>query len=226
MYDHRRGESGILLKEKKGRAMKWKIRGGQWINLMFLLCAVHGCESDRSPEFDPGKFLSSNTVKTMQLTSDGFEAGKTIDAKYTVEGADVSPPLSWSQVPDGTKSFALICDDPDAPSPENPADEPWVHWVIFNIPADRTGLPENAGRAAETPAVPGAKQGHNSWTSDNLGYRGPAPPPGSGPHRYFFKLYALDTKLERDAGISKAELLKAISGHVLGEGELIGVYER
>lgn len=162
----------------------------------------------------------------MKLTSDGFEAGKTIDVKYTVEGADVSPPLSWSDVPDGTMSFALICDDPDAPSPRKPAAEPWVHWILFNIPADSTGLPEHVSRDPEPATITGAKQGHNSWPSDNLGYRGPAPPPGSGPHRYFFKLYALDTLLELDSGISKAELLKAMSGHVLGEGELFGVYER
>lgn len=194
--------------------------------ISLLLCVVHGCEPNQPEAPELLKSPTTNTVKTMKLTSDGFEAGKTIDAKYTVEGADVSPPLSWSEGPDGTQSFALICDDPDAPSAKNPADEPWVHWIIFNIPADSTSLPEHVARDPEPAAIAGAKQGHNSWPSDNLGYRGPAPPPGSGPHRYFFKLYALDTMLELDSGISKAELLKAISGHVLGEGELMGVYER
>lgn len=199
------------------------VRGGRWLAVLLLLAVVHGCETGQPPA---GDFNPSESVKTMQLTSDGFEAGQTIGARYTVAGDDVSPPLSWSGVPAGAASLALICDDPDAPSPRRPADEPWVHWIIFNIPADSTGLPENVGRGAEPAGVADAKQGRNSWSSDNLGYRGPAPPPGSGPHRYVFRLYALDTTLKLNAGISKRELLKAISGHVLAEGELIGIYER
>ena len=162
----------------------------------------------------------------MKLTSSGFENGAKLDAKYTVEGQDISPPLSWSEAPSGTKSFALICDDPDAPSPRRPAAEPWVHWVIFNIPAERSELSQGIGNKLQPDEVPAARQGVNSWPSDNVGYRGPAPPPGSGQHRYFFKLYALDSILESHAGATKQQLLEAMSGHVLAEGQLVGIYER
>lgn len=206
--------------------MSWHVPIRTRITAVFLLCLIQGCETEQPPGGTPGKSIPPHAVNTMKLTSGGFEAGQTIDAKYTVEGEDISPPLSWSDTPQGTKSFALICDDPDAPSPRKPADQPWVHWVIFNIPADATGLPENVGRGREPSGVPGAKQGRNSWSSDNLGYRGPAPPPGSGPHRYVFKLFALDTMLDLNSSASKTDLLKAISGHVLAEGELVGICER
>jgi Raf kinase inhibitor-like YbhB/YbcL family protein len=162
----------------------------------------------------------------MKLTSSEFASGAKLDAKYTVEGHDISPPLSWSDAPLNTKSFALICDDPDAPSPQRPAAQPWVHWVMFNIPADRAELPAGIGQTLQPDEVPGARQGKNSWPSNNHGYRGPAPPPGSGQHRYFFKLHALDTILELPEGATKQQLLKAMSGHVLAEAELIGTYER
>ena len=162
----------------------------------------------------------------MKLISSAFEQGAKIDKKHTVEGEDVSPPLSWAGVPTGTKSLALICDDPDAPSPRKPAADPWVHWILFNIPADVSQLPPGIQRKRTPDEMPGARQGVNSWSSDNLGYRGPAPPPGSGSHRYFFKLYALDSELDLNAGASKQQLLKAMTGHVLAEGQLIGTYER
>jgi Raf kinase inhibitor-like YbhB/YbcL family protein len=162
----------------------------------------------------------------MNLESSGFENNEKIDVQYTVEGRDISPPLSWSKSPVETKSFALICDDPDAPSPRRPAAESWVHWVIFNIPAERFDLPQEIGKELEPEEVDGAKQGLNSWSKDNVGYRGPAPPPGSGQHRYFFKIYALDTMLELNAGAKKHQLLEAMSGHVLAEGQLVGTYER
>jgi Raf kinase inhibitor-like YbhB/YbcL family protein len=121
----------------------------------------------------------------------------------------------------------LICDDPDAPSPQRPAKNPWVHWVIFDVPAQLHELPEGISRVAHPAEVTGATQGINSWSSDNLGYRGPAPPPGSGPHHYYFKLYALDTKLGKHAdGADKSVLLSNIKGHVLAEAELMGTYER
>jgi Raf kinase inhibitor-like YbhB/YbcL family protein len=162
----------------------------------------------------------------MKLTSSAFADETKITAKYTTVGADVSPPLAWTGAPTGTKSLALICDDPDAPSPRKPGPEPWVHWVIFNIPGDATALPEGVERKPEPKQIAGARQGKNSWTSDNIGYRGPAPPPGSGPHRYFFRLYALDKQLELTPGASKAELLKAMAGHVLAEAQTFGTYER
>lgn len=162
----------------------------------------------------------------MQLTSSVFESNARISSTYTVKGDDVSPPLSWTDVPEGTQSLALICDDPDAPSPKRPAAEPWVHWVIYNISPSTSELPAGVPRTPKPDGIAGARQGVNSWTSDNIGYRGPAPPPGSGQHRYFFKLYALDVVLDLDAGATKKQLVKAMSGHILTEGELIGVYER
>jgi Raf kinase inhibitor-like YbhB/YbcL family protein len=162
----------------------------------------------------------------MKLTSTAFENDSTIDAKFTVEGEDISPPLAWSGAPANTVSFALICDDPDAPTRKRPAEKPWVHWILFDIPADAVELPAGIPRQGELSQFVGARHGANSWSSGSIGYRGPAPPPGSGPHRYFFKLYALDTKLKLDAGATKEQLLAAMSGHVLAEGELMGIYER
>jgi len=162
----------------------------------------------------------------MKLTSAAFQNGSTIDAQYTVEGEDISPPLLWSDAPADTVTFALICDDPDAPSRERPAAKPWVHWILFNIPEDVFELPVGIPREAELSQVAGARQGVNSWPSENIGYRGPAPPPGSGPHRYYFRLYALDTKVKLPAGATKEQLLAAMSGHVLAEAELMGTYER
>lgn len=202
---------------------------------LLLVGILAGCGSpaaeEQSPaakaaDKNPAKSDGSGVQASMKLTSAAFGSGTTIPAKYTTEGADVSPPLNWSGAPEGTESFALICDDPDAPSPRDPAPDPWVHWVIFNVPAERTELPEGIEREKEPSGAPGARQGTNSWPSDNLGYRGPAPPPGSGEHRYFFKVYALDTKLELAAGATKEELLKAMSSHILAQGQHMGTYER
>lgn len=162
----------------------------------------------------------------MQVMSSAFNEGETIPAKYTEDGQNISPPLQWKGAPEGTKSFALIVDDPDAPSPKNPAAEPWVHWVIFNIPADVARLEAAIPQELELQKPPGAKQGKNSWPRDNVGYRGPAPPPGSGKHRYQFHVYALDAVLPLDAGVSKKELVEAMKGRVLAEGLLQGVYQR
>lgn len=162
----------------------------------------------------------------MKLTSTAFAHGSKIPMEYTADGQDRSPPLSWSGAPEGTKSFALICEDPDAPSPRRPAPNPWVHWVIYNIPANRTELPAGLPRDLDLPSVGGARQGKNSWPSGNIGYRGPAPPPGSGPHRYFFRLYALDTTLQLPAGATKDQLLKALQGHIIDQAEWMGIYER
>jgi Raf kinase inhibitor-like YbhB/YbcL family protein len=185
-----------------------------------------GCDAEDAPKAHSRNSSNTGAIRTMKLQSSGFENGAKIDVRYTVESQDVSPPLSWTDVPTGTASFALICDDPDAPSPRRPASEPWVHWVLFNIAADIRELPPAIGREAEPVELPGARQGVNSWPSDNIGYRGPAPPPGSGEHRYFFKLYALDTTLDLDPGATKQQVLSAMSGHVLAEGQLMGVYQR
>lgn len=145
-----------------------------------------------------------------ELTSAAFAAGERIPAKYSCDGEDISPPLQWSDPPEGTQSFALIADDPDAPVGT------WVHWVLFNLPAETRQLPERAG------APGGSRDGKNSW--GRPGYGGPCPPGGT--HRYFFKLYALDTMLDLAAGASKDQLLKAAKGHILAQTEVMGTYSR
>ena len=154
----------------------------------------------------------------LQLTSTAFAAGGMIPSRYTCDDADVSPALAWSGVPAGTKSLALICDDPDAPDPAAPR-MTWVHWVLFNIPPSATGLPE-AAFPHDLPS--GTRQGSNDW--NRIGYGGPCPPIGT--HRYFFKLYALDTALDLAAGASKEQLLKAMEGHILAQAEVMGVYTK
>jgi Raf kinase inhibitor-like YbhB/YbcL family protein len=151
------------------------------------------------------------------LTSLAFTNDGTIPKQYTCEGADTSPPLSWSNAPAGTKSFALILDDPDAPDPRAPK-MTWVHWVVQNIPPDAHSLPEDAG---EHGLPTGTVQGLNDWKRP--GYGGPCPPIGK--HRYFVKLYALDTVLPGERP-TKAELLQAMEGHILGQAQLIGTYQK
>lgn len=152
---------------------------------------------------------------TIELTSPAFQAGETIPRQYTGDGADISPPLAWSDPPAETQSLALICDDPDAPRGT------WVHWVLFNLPPDSRGLPENVPTFAILEKQ--ARQGRNDF--GKIGYGGPAPPRGK-PHRYFFKLYALDAVLPLTAGASKTQLLATMEGHILAEGQLMGKYQR
>jgi Raf kinase inhibitor-like YbhB/YbcL family protein len=150
----------------------------------------------------------------IDLTSSAFEDGDAIPARYTCDGPDVSPSLSWGSVPDGTRSLVLIADDPDAPG------RTFVHWVIYNLPPDTRGLPEDVPNQQTLPS--GAAQGVNG--AGNIGYMGPCPPGGT--HRYFFKLYALDTELGLGGGATKEEVLDAMEGHVLSEGQLMGTYRR
>ncbi len=160
------------------------------------------------------------------LTSRAFQHGQPIPRKYTGEGEDVSPPLRWDGVPEGTKEFALICDDPDAPSPDAPGPEPWVHWVLYGISAEVRGLPEGLARVERPQEPPGALQGRNSWPEgENIGYRGPMPPPGK-PHRYFFRLYALSQPGPTQPGLTKKQLLQQIKDHILAEAVLMGTYQR
>ncbi|MBU4226288.1 MAG: YbhB/YbcL family Raf kinase inhibitor-like protein [Chloroflexi bacterium] len=153
-------------------------------------------------------------VPIMKLTSTAFTQGNPIPAQYTCTDRDISPPLVWGELPAGTQSLALIMDDPDAPAGT------WVHWVIYNIPASTGGLPENVPPDAKL--ADGSMQGKNSWGKP--GYGGPCPP--SGTHRYFFKLYALDAVLTLASGATKAELLTAMEGHILGYAELMGTYHK
>jgi Raf kinase inhibitor-like YbhB/YbcL family protein len=177
-----------------------------------------GCGS-RDEEEQP---MPAATASDFKLRSNAFAEGERIPKQYTGEGKDLSPPLTWSGAPAGTKEFALICDDPDAPR-----DEPWVHWVIFKIPGNDSSLSERIPRQAALNDPRGARQGVNSWPKDNVGYRGPMPPPGHGRHRYYFKLYALGAEIDLPAGkATKEDLLAAMKNHVLGQTELMGTYER
>jgi Raf kinase inhibitor-like YbhB/YbcL family protein len=152
---------------------------------------------------------------SIEVTSTAFKAGETIPKQYTGDGADESPPLHWSEPPSGTKSIALICDDPDAPRGT------WVHWVLFNLPAQSRELEESVAKIPTLAS--GAKQGKNDFGS--TGYSGPAPPNGKA-HRYYFKLYALDVTLDLPTRATKAELEKAMKEHILAEGQLMGTYQR
>ncbi|MGH7968636.1 MAG: YbhB/YbcL family Raf kinase inhibitor-like protein [Limisphaerales bacterium] len=151
----------------------------------------------------------------MQVTSTAFKEGEPIPAKYTCDEKDLSPPLSWMGVPQGAKSLALIVDDPDAPVGT------WVHWVLFDAPPETKELPQDLPKSQYLPG--GAKQGLNDFK--RLGYGGPCPPAGK-PHRYFFKLYALDAVLGLKPGAAKQEVERSMSGHIIGEGHLMGTYKR
>jgi Raf kinase inhibitor-like YbhB/YbcL family protein len=152
----------------------------------------------------------------MKLTSTAFKHNSGIPRIYTCEGRDISPPLAWEEPPAATRSFALIVDDPDAPDPAAPKTT-WVHWVIYNLPAHCQSLPEDVRM------LPGdGLDGTNNW--NRTGYGGPCPPVGR--HRYFFKLYALDTELPALHSPSKDKLLEAMKGHVIGQAELIGTYRK
>jgi Raf kinase inhibitor-like YbhB/YbcL family protein len=155
---------------------------------------------------------------SMSLTSSAFPPGHEIPARHTCQGGDVSPPLAWSGVPSNAKSLALIVDDPDAPDPAAPR-MTWVHWVLYNIPPNAHGLAESAGGTALPPS---ARAGANDW--QHAGYGGPCPPVGR--HRYFFKLYALDTTLPDLGTPDKAALETAMKGHVIAHAELVGTYQK
>lgn len=151
-------------------------------------------------------FLSVNAM-ALELKSDDFKSGAYIPFKCAYDSSNIHPSLYWSDVPEGTESFAIICDDPDSPG------KIWVHWVIFNIPKDAKNISESAG----------AIEGINDF--GKTGYAGPCPPPGK-PHRYYFKLYALDTMLNLKKGAAKEDVLSAMEGHVLAETEILGIYKR
>jgi len=150
----------------------------------------------------------------IKITSRAFNDGEMIPKQYTCDGRDISPPLAWDSVPGRTKSFALICNDPDAPVGV------WIHWVIYNIPSEVKELLENV--PPQKIIENDAKQGKNDFR--NIGYGGPCPP--GGVHRYYFKIYALDTELSLEAGATKVELLNAMEGHILAKGQLMGKYGR
>ena len=170
-------------------------------------CGTDGGRGDASAE--------EGSPAPFKIWSSGFDHMGEIPSKYTVDGENVSPPLSWSGVPDGTKSLALVVEDPDAPG------NVWVHWIVYDIPPGAGGLAEGAGNG-KAPLPAGAKEGRNDW--GRTGYGGPSPP--SGRHRYFFVLYALDTVLPDLGAPTKAALERAMKGHVLAKTELVGTYQR
>jgi Raf kinase inhibitor-like YbhB/YbcL family protein len=176
-----------------------------------LIALMYGCRDRENPEAPARREVQTMTI---QVSSAAFEEGGMIPAKYTCDGDDISPPLQWAGIPQATKSIALICDDPDAPMGT------WVHWVMWNIPPEVKELAEHILSEPELPD--GARQGLSDFRRP--GYGGPCPP--SGVHRYYFKIYALDTMLDLPDSTRKADLLKAMKGHILAEGQLMGKYSR
>lgn len=184
--------------------MKSRVRGALFaVWLAAALCATAAEKEGRA---------------MLQLTSTVFMPGGMIPARYTCDGQNLSPPLSWSGLPPGTRSLALIVDDPDAPDPKAPMTI-WVHWVMYNLPPTLTDLPEGVPAKA---LPPGTLHGLNDWK--RAGYGGPCPPIGR--HRYFHKLYALDTLLPDLGQPTRAQLEQAMRGHILGQAELVGLYQR
>ncbi len=188
-----------------------------------LLGLAAGFECNAKPQTaavpQAGGTTMSTAVKTLTVQSSAFPHNGTIPRKYTEDGDNISPPLTWSGLPQGVRELALIVDDPDAPRPQ-----PWVHWVIYKIAANVGGLRENIPPKQKLLMPDDAVQGMNSW--NRIGYGGPAPPKGHGVHHYHFKLYALDASVKLDPGATKEALLSAMQGHVIAEGELIGTYQR
>ena len=179
--------------------------------LLLLAFVLFGCEARKPDEVTKEK---GKKMDEIEVTSPAFAEGELIPAEYTADGRNISPPIDWSSAPEGTKSFALINDDPDAPMGT------WVHWVLYNIPPDVTSLDENI--LPEETLPNGAVHGTTDF--GRIGYGGPAPP--SGTHRYFFKIYALDTKLDLTPGATKRELEQVMAGHILAQGQLMGKYKR
>jgi Raf kinase inhibitor-like YbhB/YbcL family protein len=184
-----------------------------------LVLVMGGC--GRQGEAEPVQTAAAETKEAEKmawtLSSSAFKEGERIPRKYTGDGEDVSPPLSWTAPPPKTVELALICDDPDAPRGT------FTHWVLYCLPASTASLPENVAKTEALPRLGGAKQGRNS--AGRIGYMGPAPPPGPV-HHYHFILYALDAKLDLRAGATQKDLRKAMEGDVLGQTELVGLYSR
>jgi len=181
--------------------------------ILVLLVLISGCLASESDE--ETLIEEDINMDAILISSDVFENGGMLSFEYTCDGSDLSPVLSWDGIPTGTQSIALIMDDPDAPR------QTFVHWVIYNIPANTAGL---SGALPRNKTLDdGSLQGKNDY--GRIGYNGPCPPPGK-PHRYFFKVYALDTTLGLKSGATKSQLEAAMSGHILAQGEIVGKYRR
>ncbi len=186
-----------------------------YLYILVLVCVLCGCAPSRGAgEVQTPVSMPPASSQDFVLTSSAFAHGASIPPEYTCDGEDLSPPLQWSDPPEGTRSFALIMDDPDAPGGT------WVHWVLYNLPAGTRALPEAI--PSDEQFADGSRHGINSWR--RFGYGGPCPPGGT--HRYFFKLYALDTVLALEGSVTEKELLRAMEGHILAQAELMGTYKR
>ena len=184
--------------------------GRNALRSLFIMAIALGASATTSALAQTGEKAMAFTI-----SSSSFSNGGEIAKKFTCDGADVSPQLAWSEPPAGTKALALLVDDPDAPIGN------WTHWVLWNLPVSARGLPEGVSKTAKLPD--GSEQGKNDFPK--TGYNGPCPPAGK-PHRYYFKLFALDGKLEMKAGAGKPELEAAMKGHILGQAETMGRYGR
>jgi len=210
-------EGGLLLSDKKANKKFYGVKGITIEDILFKNKVQMPQEAKSLIKLlnrYSGTFEEGEKIMKMKIESSAFKSGEVIPTKYTCEGVNVSPPLKWGPVPEGTKSFALIVDDPDAPLGT------WVHWVIFNLPAATTELAEAI--PAQKILNNGGKQGTNDF--HKIGYGGPCPP--SGTHRYYFKLYVLNSPLNLDAGATKDQLLKAMEGHILLKTQLVGRYRK
>jgi Raf kinase inhibitor-like YbhB/YbcL family protein len=184
------------------------------LSLVLLVLILSCANRPQPPATLPQPNPPAESKIEIKLTSSAFKEGQSIPRQYTCDGVNVSPPLEWSGVPKSAKTIAIICDDPDAPAGT------WVHWVLYNMPAENIGLVENLPATQDLKA--GGFQGKNDF--GKIGYGGPCPP--SGTHRYFFKIYALDSELPLKAGATKADAEKAMEGHVVLQGHLMGTYKR
>src|SRR2546426_12804299 len=180
----------------------------------FFATLLFACASPPQPVEQHPAATPQDEKAEFKVTSTAFNEGQPIPKQYTCDGVNISPPLEWSGVPKTAKTIAIVCDDPDAPGGT------WVHWMLYNLPADNIGLVENLP-ATETLKA-GGFQGKNDFSK--TGYGGPCPP--SGTHRYFFKIYALDSELPLKAGATKEELMKAMEGHIVLQGQLVATYRR
>jgi Raf kinase inhibitor-like YbhB/YbcL family protein len=183
------------------------------LSLVLILLMFLGCARPEQSGTQPPPTPTQDKPE-IKLTSTAFKEGESISRVYTCDGVNISPPLEWSGVPKTAKTIAIVADDPDAPGGT------WVHWVLYNLPADNIGLVENVPATENLKA--GGFQGKNDF--GKVGFGGPCPP--SGTHRYFFRIYALDSELPLKAGATKAELTKAMEGHTVLQGQLMGTYRR
>lgn len=183
------------------------------LSLVLILLGFLGCARPGQPGTQPTPTPNQDKPE-IKLTSTAFKEGESIPRAYTCDGVNVSPSLEWSGIPKTARTLAIVADDPDAPGGT------WVHWVLYNLPADNIGLVENV------PATEALKAGGFQGKSDfgKIGYGGPCPPTGT--HRYFFRIYALDSELPLKAGATKSELMKAMEGHIIVQGQLMGTYRR